>query len=374
MTLFKRRSHSIGRQPRPASLHREIELDFVRGIAILMVMDFHGPRSILTPVYHLFGYENLGWSGVDLFFVLSGFLIGGLLMKEWRVRHGIDCRRFLIRRGLKIWPQYYLFLIVYVITHHRTLRQSWGDILNIQNYVTGSIPLTWSLAIEEHTYLILTGILFIASRHKWTAKRLFTLLSCICLFEIVFRYILLECKQSIFLPTHARLDSILYGVLLAMIYHFRPEIFARLRSAVWLWAVAGIGAVLLLRPQHVRPLFLATQHDAVTLMAISIIMLLYRPLPEGRRHSAPYRLVAWIGLYSYGIYLWHMSVINLVQLHLHHLPGALEQTVIAIGQIGLGFAMSNAVEFPALKLRDRLFPRRVDSPVGEPAELVDGST
>src|ERR1700683_3378270 len=105
-------------------LQREIELDFVRGIAILLVVDYHsGKNAILTRPLTLLHLAHPGWMGVDIFFVLSGFLIGGLLVKEWKVKGRIDSRRFLIRRGFKIWPQYYFFLFAQIASRHRSVRE-----------------------------------------------------------------------------------------------------------------------------------------------------------------------------------------------------------------------------------------------------------
>src|ERR1700733_8613286 len=94
---------------------REIELDFIRGIAILMVIDFHGARTFLLAPFAWMGFANFGWAGVDVFFVLSGFLVGGLLVKEWKLFGRINSKQFLIRRGFKIWPQYYFFLILMLL-------------------------------------------------------------------------------------------------------------------------------------------------------------------------------------------------------------------------------------------------------------------
>lgn len=107
----------LPRHLRSKPLHREIELDFIRGIAILIVVDFHTSGSPFRPLFLWLGYsDHIGVLGVDIFFVLSGFLVGGLLMKEWKVRRGIDGKRFLIRRGFKIWPQYYFYLAVILLT------------------------------------------------------------------------------------------------------------------------------------------------------------------------------------------------------------------------------------------------------------------
>src|ERR1700754_2595070 len=83
------------------------ELDFLRGIAIILVLMRHIPLSSYT--------TNLGWIGVDLFFVLSGFLVSGLLFKEY-MRYGkINPGRFLIQRGFKIYPIYFLTYPLYML-------------------------------------------------------------------------------------------------------------------------------------------------------------------------------------------------------------------------------------------------------------------
>jgi len=83
---------------------RNKRLDILRCIAVLLVLlDHSGIHPFLT---------QTGWTGVDLFFVLSGFLISGLLFAEYKKRGAIDFKRFLIRRGLKIYPAFYTFLLV----------------------------------------------------------------------------------------------------------------------------------------------------------------------------------------------------------------------------------------------------------------------
>ena len=211
--------------PRPAlskPIHRKIELDFIRGIAILMVMDFHAPRSIFLAPFLWLGFHNFGWAGVDIFFVLSGFLIGGLLVKEWKQYRRIDIRRFLIRRGFKIWPQYYVFLLANLLTGHRTLRQLWGNLLNIQNYV-GGIPHTWTLAVEEHAYLLLVALLAFAARIELRTRRLFLSVGIACIVIVVWRLFL----SYHGINTFTRTDGILYGLLLAMLYHFCAELLLR---------------------------------------------------------------------------------------------------------------------------------------------------
>ena len=127
------------------SFKRSIEIDFLRGIAILLVLVHHGNLS--------FFLAKIGWVGVDLFFVLSGFLVGGLLFKEVIKTGEVKAGRFLIRRGLKIYPGFYLFIAVTVIarlihvsrgnvSQDFTAYQLWSELLFVQNYFgsCGTIP------------------------------------------------------------------------------------------------------------------------------------------------------------------------------------------------------------------------------------------
>src|ERR1043165_6378202 len=93
---------------------RSVQLDLLRGIAILMVLVTHcgvDPSHSGKLERIARNFTGFGWSGVDLFFVLSGFLVGGLLFKEIRARHSLDVKRFLLRRGFKIWPAYIALVV-----------------------------------------------------------------------------------------------------------------------------------------------------------------------------------------------------------------------------------------------------------------------
>ncbi len=349
---------------------REIELDFLRGLAILLVLDFHAPVHWMSSPLALLGFPNFGWAGVDVFFVLSGFLVGGLLVKEWRLKGRIDGKRFLIRRGFKIWPQYYVFLGLMLLTHHRTLHDLWGNLLNVQNYV-GGIPHTWSLAVEEHAYLLLVVCLAMAARAKLRIRTLGMGFAAASVAVVAGRLILIEHGYEVVNRTHTRIEGIFYGVLLAMLYHYRPATFQRLQSRPWVWVLAALGAVTFFRLQGGAPWAVSLGWDAADLLGVALLMLLYRPRFSER--PLPYRFVAWIGVYSYGIYLWHVAVLAPCAAVAAHLPHWLAPVWLAVapvaGGICLGVVFTRLVELPALQLRDKLFPRGIDSPVGRPAEV-----
>src|SRR6185369_5257906 len=129
---------------------RIFDLDVLRGIAVLLVMGVHVPAY---PIWSTFG----GW-GVDLFFVLSGFLISNLLFTEYRNSGGILLKRFFFRRALKLYPSFYFLLIltiIYCVILHLpfTARQVIGEVTLTQNYVSSMWGHTWSLAVEEHFYI-----------------------------------------------------------------------------------------------------------------------------------------------------------------------------------------------------------------------------
>ncbi|MBX6315440.1 MAG: acyltransferase, partial [Isosphaeraceae bacterium] len=95
---------------------RDLGLDILRAVAILLVLGHHAPfspsdRPILLRA-PLFALLYGGWCGVDLFFVLSGFLVSGLLFTEFKAHGRISPGRFLIRRGFKIYPQFYIYIIL----------------------------------------------------------------------------------------------------------------------------------------------------------------------------------------------------------------------------------------------------------------------
>jgi len=363
-------------------LRREIELDFIRGIAILTVVDYHSPRGWLFTPFKLLGFQHFGWFGVDLFFVLSGFLVGGLLVKEWKLSGRIESGRFLIRRGLKIWPPYYVLMASMLITGHRTVRDLWGNLLNIQNYTHG-VAFTWSLAVEEHAYILLVIILAVAARLAVRMRTLFTFLAVLSAFVIVLRYILLSRGYDVFYATHTRIEAIFYGVLLAMLYHYHPATFRRIQHLNLIWWPVLIGGLLYFRFSPHTPLGSWLTIDAANITSIAIVMLLYRQRLEtvtapAPLRSGPYRFVAWIGLYSYGIYLWHVSMISPVDkvgefLTRHHVPFAVVEIWEGVAPLALAIALgvffTKLIEFPTLKLRDRIFPKKVDSAVGIPAEF-----
>jgi peptidoglycan/LPS O-acetylase OafA/YrhL len=356
-----------------SSVRREIELDFVRGVAILMVLTFHYQRFDPLPLpAPLRVIMSFGWTGVDLFFVLSGFLVGGLMMKEWKATGGVEIGRFLKRRAFKIWPSYYLFLLVVTVLHVRPLKEFfWQNLFNVQNYVLSSLSHTWSLAVEEQFYLGLAALMALWTWRKWRSGPLLATCLGLAVAVEIERAVLLMNGKLIYYGTHTRIDAMLLGVALATTRHFYPAWFQRVRS-MWpvqvvlvLLALAGLYWCSLsgIEAEHMPQPWLITLVDYG---CAALLLLLYKPSVPGepaRSHGWLYQAVAKLGIYSYGIYLWHISAERPVDWVLAHSPRSIVPAVSLVLPFVLagvlGVIATKAVELPALRLRERLVPSRI---------------
>jgi peptidoglycan/LPS O-acetylase OafA/YrhL len=134
---------------------------------VLLVIVRHLPTNEASSALRFI--QSIGWTGVDLFFVLSGFLISGLLFSEFDKTGGLNVKRFWLRRGLKIWPSYYLtygtaMLLTVASTGDTGLLISRApNYIFIQNYMDFEVRWThsWSIAIEEHFYFVLPLVLLV---------------------------------------------------------------------------------------------------------------------------------------------------------------------------------------------------------------------
>src|SRR5437867_1416823 len=166
------RSSNVGARPK-----RNQSLDVLRCVAILLVLGRH------LDYYPL--WSKIGWIGVDLFFVLSGFLVSGLLFHEFKEHGRINFRRFILRRGLKIWPAFYTYILITAvlvafIQYHRAGAFPWRQFVTTSLFLRFYFPSDsrffdhiWSLAVEEHFYLILPLALFILLVSRNHSKKLF---------------------------------------------------------------------------------------------------------------------------------------------------------------------------------------------------------
>ncbi len=301
-----------------------VPLDGVRGLAILAVMASHlfavnvdAGGTVVRAIGHAVYY---GWMGVDLFFVLSGFLITGILVDS-REEPGYF-RNFYMRRVLRIFPLYYGVLFALLLLTP-ALGIQWHGIFiplllylqNFQNYNRYTFSLApgvtlnhlWSLAIEEQFYLLWPLLVF-AARARLRVLRLALVLS-VC--ALLFRFVLMAQWGNAYAAHHsmfARADALLLGGVLAMLY--RGSAWPRvLAIAPWLFAgCAGLVVVSLLRPAV--PLFASmywifcVRFSIVAFASCGLLVWSLRPGLVSRGFSMlPLR---WFGKYSYGLYVLHL--------------------------------------------------------------------
>jgi peptidoglycan/LPS O-acetylase OafA/YrhL len=245
-----------------------------------------------------------------------------------------------------------------------------GNLVHMQNYV-GGIPHTWTLAVEEHAYLLLVLCLVVAVRNRVTPRVLFCLLAGASLFESVLRLVLAHYGRDIFYMTHTSLDGILDGVLLALLFHFAPKKFEKLQGSVVTIVGLLIAAAAFIRIGPAHRLSAALHMDGANLFAIAMFLMLYRPRV---RHSVLYRSIAAVGIYSYGIYLWHVSLLAPLAYLYQGMPAPLQFTApVAFFALSVlvGAITTRVIELPVLHFRDRVIPPQPNEPGGPVEEPTD---
>ena len=337
------------------------EIDLLRVLAILMVILRHviiidpHPPTILAPLV------NAGWAGVDLFFVLSGFLISGLLFSEFQSTGGIRFRRFFVRRAIRILPPYCILLLITVTCrliqqpteHVETLGRLRNDVLFIQSYREGTWGHFWSLSVEEHFYILLPLCLSVLLQKYGHFKQLPTLFLVVAPLILAARiatwyWISPFNWYTHLFPTHLRIDSLLFGVILG--YYYRLH-----RKRAWEPLRKRAVVILATSLAVLSPLLFLEQSNAVmytvwfSFLYLGFGGLIFCTLHWEVGRTGILAAVSKLGAHSYSIYLWNVPAVAIVK--------ALGGTVpeyIALNLV-LGVGMSYAVEKPSLWVRERLF-------------------
>ena len=311
-----------------------------------------------------------GWVGVDLFFVLSGFLVSGLLFHEIKLNGKVNLLRFLIRRGIKIYPPFWIFIFTTIVGYALVnkdinSRSLLGELMFLQNYTSHLWAHTWSLAVEEHFYFILAFVIFVlmaGSRPRMPLLLpLFLLVSAACL---VFRIqswdgsSAFDFKANLY-PTHLRVDSLFFGVLLSYFCHFHELKNKLLNVPTFAFILGGCA---LLAPAFIFPVEITKWVSVygVMMFAVGSGLLVFA---STRIENVEYLLLdraAVLGSSSYCIYLWHMPINNLVQLIM--LKINLNSFWIyffsyMVGSLIIGHVLSRIIEIPSLRIREKVMPK-----------------
>jgi len=308
------------------------ELDGIRGCAIMLVLVWHYVQNQLYPepgsrLAYFKQAIGFTWSGVDLFFVLSGFLIAGILIDQRRAPHYF--RTFYVRRVCRIMPLYFLNLAIFLLVLSSSLAHKvvlaplfGGDDVPLWSYFTftqnifmgitnsagpGWLAVTWSLAVEEQFYLFLPFIIWYVPRARLPWVFLW----------IAAMAVYLRASApglSSYINTPWRADSLMIGALLAYLVRIPQFLdYARKYKALIL-AIFMTSATGLLFATLYGGLQLGGTYTHLSLALVYGIFILSALISQGGILSCflRSRFLVWMGSISYGVYIIHTWISRLV--------------------------------------------------------------
>ncbi len=311
-------------------------LDHLRALAITMVFLFHYQLPFFGHPAWLKEVAKFGWTGVDLFFVLSGFLISSQLFVQIKIKQKLSIRDFFVKRIFRILPAFWVTVAVYFCIsafHEReALPSMWKFLFFVQNFgldikIFGTFSHAWSLCVEEHFYLflplVLSGLLFL----KFFKKGYLLLITLFLLgflirnynWNLYFSNINQENSwqywyKYIYYPTYNRLDGLLVGVSIAAVREFSPIAWKKITAiGNWLF-IAGLlvltGAYFICYEEksYIASVFgfsvVAFGYGLLVIAALSPSNFLFK------QSSGITTLIAAL---SYSVYLTHKGIIHITQ-------------------------------------------------------------
>ena len=311
-------------------------LDHLRALAIILVLLYHY-RAFKHPVW-IETVGKFGWTGVDLFFVLSGFLISGQLFKEMKNIGTIHVKTFYIKRFFRIFPPYFFTLFLYFtfpfFREREALPPLWKFVTFTQNYGLdvinqGTFSHAWSLCIEEQFYLILPLLLLVMMPTK-LFKYFVILIILILSFSLTMRLIIWSDSvggidnsslefwrlwyMKIYYPTHTRLDGLGIGVFTGYLMQYSErfkEIINRNGNRLFLMGIVLLGIAFWICNEQSSE---AASTFGFTWVAISYGFIVVSAVSESSFLSRTrFYITSELAALSYAIYLSHKGIIHIVQ-------------------------------------------------------------
>ena len=367
------------------SLQKFYGLDNLRAFAIIMVFLFHYPRWFEHPDW-MPKVFSFGWTGVDLFFVLSGFLIASQLFAQIKNEGTFSMKEFYIKRVFRILPIYYFVLALYfifpVLSGDQLLPPLWKFLTFTQNFAADfathrAFGVVWSLCVEEHFYLVLPiTLLFLLKSGVF--RKGYLLLIFLFLAGFLFR---LYCWYEIYIPqsngidnrdlwvptiyypTYNRLDGLLVGVAIAGLFNNLPSLFSRISK--YANGLIAVGLLILTIAYFLFQNGLSFERSIFSFPMVSIgygCLVLSALIPNSYLYKWKSKILTKIAELSYALYLVHMGVILLAQKIFFELGIAKNSNLTFILSIIFCFAVAlllhYTIEKPFMKMRGRLLPKR----------------
>jgi peptidoglycan/LPS O-acetylase OafA/YrhL len=282
-------------------------LDGLRGIAALLVVFQHVQPDERLPT---------GILGVDVFFALSGFLIGGILLDS-RGRPDF-WRSFFVRRTFRIWPLYETVVVLLACTGNWTpvgsREPTWMLALFLGNFALVGVTaarkaagVLWSIAVEEHFYVLLPPIVASLPARRLPIVLLGLIASASCCRWYVAQH---AGFMAAYVLTPCRLDALCWGVLAAWILRFRPGSVGLIAAAAPLLVLLRVAVLPInFAAETTAGAVLFWQPLAVIATAALILRMVSRPRDMVARMLS-LRWLGWVGTVSYGVYLLHPLIIE----------------------------------------------------------------
>lgn len=322
---------------------RNIGLDILRAWAIILVVLGHGN--------HLFPKEIRSYTalphyidGVSIFFVLSGFLIGGIIINKFLIKDKLsflNLKEFLLRRWYRTLPLYFIILTLEIALYFDEWNFDFTFFFFLQNLYypqSNFFPVSWSLSVEEWFYLVFPSVLFIISiftritQKKFLFTILFFLFVPILLRSLIFQNNneIINFDREIRKVVLYRFDSIMYGVLLAYIFKFKKEI---LQNNKYKFLIISIILSFILFLNHLKSWFGIYYLDLTILNSESYkfifkfnveSMVVFFLIPylfflNLNKYSILIKIITFISKVSYSLYLFHGIVLWFIIPYFHGL-------------------------------------------------------
>jgi peptidoglycan/LPS O-acetylase OafA/YrhL len=368
-------------------------LDTLRALAIALVLMSHYNGFVShAPTFGLIG--SIGWAGVDLFFVLSGYLIGNQLLAPAARGESLSLKIFFARRLLRTLPNYYAVLSVYLLLPHsaiagKSMAPAWRFLTFTQNFGLNyreTFTHSWSLCIEEQFYLILPLAVLALVGTRRSPRLLWGALFAAIAAGIIARGTAFMNGKDVFAApvyysSFCRFDELLPGVAIAMLKNFHPAPFGRMLRYGNVLSVAGLAAAaaVLYGVMNEAPNPFLASSFGFSLIASSFALLTCAALsPASLLNRLRIPGAASLALWSYAIYLVHKPVFMALYPELERRgidPGAplTAAAVMAVGVLG-GWLVYWLVETPFMRLRARRYPVAAPQSLSPALPYPDGNS
>lgn len=344
-------------------------LDLLRAIAIVLVIIHHYRHFTGAPDWFVsFGLR--GYLGVDVFFVLSGWLIGGQAFRELDRSGSIHLRRFWMRRWMRTLPVYYVFLAIHLVLTPKARDASLSLMLFAQNYLDPNAWLiSWSLCVEEHFYVALPLVLLLLSKVFSKKPKLLVALFSIGLCSVLLRYLVhpevvhltyRKFLTSFYSVTHFRLDGLLFGVAFAGMSHWKTKLWLTIKERPKLFGIIGLLVACLAGwgpfgggGEEVQRMTLYNSVFQHFVFSLGIALIIGSGLELERKGvclSIPG--ATFLSHYAFTLYLAHIIPVKYVKTMDY--PFVVLVAISLASSIVIAFSIREGVEKPFLKIRDKL--------------------